>query len=82
MDVGHAFTYVHRDCSSPVVHKDITSNNILLDMEFRACISDFDTTKILNIYGRNHKLLQFWEHELIKWEAWVSTIWEHMLVQF
>ncbi|KAM3393554.1 hypothetical protein ACQJBY_014338 [Aegilops geniculata] len=53
LDVVHALAYMHHDCSSPIVHRDITSNNILLDLEFRACISDFGTAKILNIDGRN-----------------------------
>ncbi|KAM0834990.1 hypothetical protein ACQ4PT_063225 [Festuca glaucescens] len=53
LDVVHALAYMHHDCPSPIVHRDITSNNILLDIEFRACISDFGTAKILNIEGRN-----------------------------
>ncbi|KAI4998864.1 hypothetical protein ZWY2020_054206 [Hordeum vulgare] len=53
LDVIHALAYMHHDCSSPIVHRDITSNNILLDQEFRACISDFGTAKVLNIYGEN-----------------------------
>ncbi|XBH53557.1 hypothetical protein VPH35_076033 [Triticum aestivum] len=57
LDVVHALAYMHHDCSSPIVHRDITSNNILLDLEFRACISDFGTAKVLNIYGRNHTRL-------------------------
>ncbi|KAI4968966.1 hypothetical protein ZWY2020_046296 [Hordeum vulgare] len=53
LDVVQALAYMHHDCSSPIVHRDITSNNILLDLEFRACISDFGTAKILNIDGQN-----------------------------
>ncbi|XP_048548670.1 MDIS1-interacting receptor like kinase 2-like [Triticum urartu] len=53
LDVVHALAYMHHDCSSPIVHRDITSNNILLDYEFRACISDFGTAKILDLYGWN-----------------------------
>ncbi|XP_044954815.1 MDIS1-interacting receptor like kinase 2-like [Hordeum vulgare subsp. vulgare] len=53
LDIVHALTYMHHDCSSPIVHRDITSNNILLDPECRACISDFGTAKILNVDGLN-----------------------------
>ncbi|KAE8802436.1 putative LRR receptor-like serine/threonine-protein kinase [Hordeum vulgare] len=40
-DVAHALSYMHHDCFAPIVHRDITSNNILLDLEFKAHISDF-----------------------------------------
>lgn len=53
LDVVHALAYMHHDCLSPIVHRDITSNNILLDLEFRACISDFGMAKVLNIDGQN-----------------------------
>uniref|UniRef100_A0A453GZU7 non-specific serine/threonine protein kinase n=1 Tax=Aegilops tauschii subsp. strangulata TaxID=200361 RepID=A0A453GZU7_AEGTS len=53
LDVIHALTYMHHDCSSPIIHRDITSSNILLDLDFRACISDFGTAKILNICDQN-----------------------------
>ncbi|XP_044971126.1 MDIS1-interacting receptor like kinase 2-like [Hordeum vulgare subsp. vulgare] len=53
LDVFRALAYMHHDCSSPIVHRDITSKNILLDPEFRACISDFGMAKILNTGGQN-----------------------------
>ncbi|VAI82053.1 unnamed protein product [Triticum turgidum subsp. durum] len=53
LDVIHALAYMHHDCTSPIVHRDITSSNILLDVEFRAFISDFGTAKILNVSGPN-----------------------------
>nr|XP_051195028.1 receptor-like protein 2 [Lolium perenne] len=53
LDVLHALAYMHHDCFSPIVHRDITSNNILLDGEFRAFISDFGTAKILNVNSPN-----------------------------
>ncbi|KAM7466021.1 hypothetical protein LguiB_013583 [Lonicera macranthoides] len=40
---------MHHDCSSPIVHRDISSNNILLDSEYKACVSDFGTAKILKL---------------------------------
>ena len=30
LDVVHALAYMHHDCSSPIVHRDITSNNFCL----------------------------------------------------
>ncbi|XP_044400943.1 MDIS1-interacting receptor like kinase 2-like [Triticum aestivum] len=52
-DVSHALSYMHHDCFSPIVHRDISSNNILLDLEFRACISDFGIAKILSADDSN-----------------------------
>ncbi|RLM92488.1 hypothetical protein C2845_PM08G10930 [Panicum miliaceum] len=48
-DVVQALSYLHHDCSTPIVHRDITSNNVLIDMEFRACVSDFGLSKILSL---------------------------------
>ncbi|XP_052143032.1 probable leucine-rich repeat receptor-like protein kinase At1g35710 [Oryza glaberrima] len=52
-DVDNALSYIHHDCFAPIVHRDITSNNILLDLEFRACISDFGIAKILDVEASN-----------------------------
>uniref|UniRef100_A0A453JTM8 non-specific serine/threonine protein kinase n=2 Tax=Aegilops tauschii TaxID=37682 RepID=A0A453JTM8_AEGTS len=52
-DVSHALSYMHHDCFAPIVHRDISSNNILLDLEFRACISDFGIAKILSADDSN-----------------------------
>ncbi|XP_042756544.2 MDIS1-interacting receptor like kinase 2 [Lactuca sativa] len=46
--VAHALSYMHHDCSPPIVHRDISSKNILLDFEGEACVSDFGTSKILD----------------------------------
>ncbi|XP_031253558.1 MDIS1-interacting receptor like kinase 2-like [Pistacia vera] len=45
--VAHAMSYMHHDCFPPIVHRDISSKNILLDMEYVAHVSDFGTTKLL-----------------------------------
>ena len=47
-DVSHALSYMHHDCFAPIVHRDISSSNILLDMDFSACISDFGLAKIFS----------------------------------
>jgi len=52
-DVAHALSYMHHDCFAPIVHRDITSSNVLLDLEFKACISDFGLAKILDVNASN-----------------------------
>ena len=39
---------MHHDCSSPIVHRDISSKNILLDSQYEAHVSDFGIAKLLN----------------------------------
>ena len=56
-DVTHALSYMHHDCFVPIVHRDVTSNNILLDLEFKACISDFGLVKILDVEASNYTSL-------------------------
>ncbi|KAJ9544352.1 hypothetical protein OSB04_024059 [Centaurea solstitialis] len=51
--VAHALSYMHHDCSPAIVHRDISSKNILLDLECEACVSDFGTSKILNQESSN-----------------------------
>ncbi|XP_031504099.2 MDIS1-interacting receptor like kinase 2-like [Nymphaea colorata] len=46
--VADALSYMHHDHSVPVIHRDISSKNILLYPDFDACISDFGTAKLLN----------------------------------
>ncbi|XP_031250362.1 MDIS1-interacting receptor like kinase 2-like [Pistacia vera] len=46
--VAHALSYLHHDCYPPIVHRDISSKNILLDLEYEAHVSDFGTAKLLN----------------------------------
>ncbi|XWS15012.1 hypothetical protein CRYUN_Cryun35bG0058100 [Craigia yunnanensis] len=51
--VAHALSYLHHDCSPSIVHRDISSNNVLLDLEFEAHISDFGTAKLLDPNSSN-----------------------------
>ncbi|KAI3872987.1 hypothetical protein MKW92_025136 [Papaver armeniacum] len=42
-----ALAYMHHDCIPAIVHRDISSNNVLLDFEYKARVSDFGTARIL-----------------------------------
>ncbi|RZB93657.1 MDIS1-interacting receptor like kinase 2 [Glycine soja] len=45
--VANALSYMHHGCSPPIIHCDISSNNVLLDSQYEAHVSDFWTVKIL-----------------------------------
>ncbi|XP_031277883.1 MDIS1-interacting receptor like kinase 2-like [Pistacia vera] len=45
--VAHALSYLHHDCFPPIVHRDISSKNVLLDSDYEAHVSDFGVAKVL-----------------------------------
>ncbi|KAI9200884.1 hypothetical protein LWI28_014519 [Acer negundo] len=51
--VAHALSYMHYDCSPPIVHRDISSKNILLDRDNHAHVSDFGTAKLMKLDSSN-----------------------------
>ncbi|KAL5767389.1 hypothetical protein ACOSQ2_014172 [Xanthoceras sorbifolium] len=51
--VVQALSYMHHDCSPPIVHRDISSKNILLDQDYQAHVSNFGTTKLLKLDSSN-----------------------------
>ncbi|KAL3514127.1 hypothetical protein ACH5RR_026844 [Cinchona calisaya] len=55
--VAFALSYMHHDCSPPIVHRDISSNNILLDSDYEAHVSDFGTAKLLKQDSSNWSAL-------------------------
>jgi tRNA A-37 threonylcarbamoyl transferase component Bud32 len=56
-DVARAISYLHYECKPPIIHRDITSNNILLDTSFKAYVSDFGTARILKPDSSNWSAL-------------------------
>ncbi|MBA0704489.1 hypothetical protein Golax_016743, partial [Gossypium laxum] len=46
--LAHAVAYLHHDCSPPIIHRDISLNNILLEGEYELRLSYFGTARLLN----------------------------------
>ncbi|KAL2537229.1 putative ovule protein [Forsythia ovata] len=59
MDAAKGLCYLHHDCLPLIVHRDVKSNNILLNSSFEAHVADFGLAKFL-VDGRARFLL--WEH--------------------
>ncbi|PHT39554.1 hypothetical protein CQW23_18408 [Capsicum baccatum] len=55
--VAFALSYMHQDCSLPIVHRDISSSNILLDSEYETRVSDFGIAKLLKPDSSNFTAL-------------------------
>ncbi|XP_043723503.1 MDIS1-interacting receptor like kinase 2-like [Telopea speciosissima] len=45
--VANALSYLHHDCIPPIIHRDISSKNVLLDLELEARVSDFGIARLL-----------------------------------
>ena len=44
---AQGLSYMHHDCSPPIVHRDVKTSNILLDAQFNAKVADFGLARIL-----------------------------------
>ncbi|CAL9023438.1 unnamed protein product [Prunus brigantina] len=51
--LAHALSYLHHDCSPPIVHRDVTVNNVLLESDFEARLSDFGTARLIGANSSN-----------------------------
>jgi tRNA A-37 threonylcarbamoyl transferase component Bud32 len=45
--VAQGLSYMHHECSPPVVHRDVKTSNILLDAQFNAKVADFGLARTL-----------------------------------
>ncbi|KMZ72588.1 Receptor-like protein kinase [Zostera marina] len=49
--------YLHHDCTPIIIHRDVKSNNILLDSGFEAHVADFGLAKFLQTTGANSECM-------------------------
>ncbi|KAB1201090.1 Receptor-like protein kinase HSL1 [Morella rubra] len=54
-DAAEGLSYLHHDCVPPIVHRDVKSNNILLDGNFGARVADFGVAKVVDSSGKGPK---------------------------
>jgi serine/threonine protein kinase len=48
LDIARGLTYLHEDCRQKIVHLDINPQNILVDENFNAKVSDFGLSKLVD----------------------------------
>ncbi|KAL9429252.1 hypothetical protein AB3S75_031127 [Citrus x aurantiifolia] len=54
--VAYALSYLHHDCTPSIVHRDISSNNILLNSNLEVFVADFGTARLLHVDSSNRTL--------------------------
>ncbi|PIN20848.1 Serine/threonine protein kinase/TGF-beta stimulated factor [Handroanthus impetiginosus] len=55
LGVARGITYLHEECRDCILHCDIKPENILLDEDYNARISDFGLAKLLNMNDHRHR---------------------------
>ncbi|XP_057856854.2 LRR receptor-like serine/threonine-protein kinase RGI5 [Cryptomeria japonica] len=54
LGAARGLSYMHHNCSPPVLHRDVKSSNILLDEDFRAKMADFGVSRVFDRLGDEH----------------------------
>ena len=55
--VAFGLSYLHHDCSPRVVHRDVSTSNILLNSEWQPSVSDFGTARLLQYDSSNRTIV-------------------------
>lgn len=51
VEAAKGLCYLHHDCSPSIIHRDVKSNNILLDSDYEAHVADFGLAKFFHDSG-------------------------------
>ncbi|KAL1204577.1 Receptor-like protein kinase HSL1 [Cardamine amara subsp. amara] len=55
LDAAEGLSYLHHDCVPAIVHRDVKSNNILIDGDYGARVADFGVAKVVDMTGKAPK---------------------------
>ncbi|XP_003621166.2 probable leucine-rich repeat receptor-like protein kinase At1g35710 [Medicago truncatula] len=55
--VAFGLSYLHHDCTPPIVHRDVSTSNILLNSEWHPSVSDFGTARLLQYDSSNRTIV-------------------------
>ncbi|KAJ4718911.1 putative Receptor protein kinase [Melia azedarach] len=55
--IANALSHLHHDCVPSIVHRDISSNNILLNLKLEAFVADFGTARLLQ-YDSSYRTIR------------------------
>ncbi|XP_038905199.1 MDIS1-interacting receptor like kinase 2-like [Benincasa hispida] len=54
---ARALSFLHHNCKPPIIHQNLTSNNVLIDTKFEPRVSDFATATLFKVNPSNSTMV-------------------------